>query len=51
MIRVHRIAYSTNVERVSLAAGVKGIEIDWVDNDPRRPPRTMSHSITCSSAA
>ena len=33
MIRVHRIAYSTNVERVALAAGVKGIEVDWADHD------------------
>ncbi len=34
MIRVHRIAYSTNVERVALAAGLKGIEVEWVDHDP-----------------
>ena len=34
MIRVHRIAYSTNVERVALAAGVKGIEVEWVDHEP-----------------
>lgn len=34
MIRVHRIAYSTNVERVALAAGVKGIELEWVDHNP-----------------
>jgi glutathione S-transferase len=33
MIRVHRIAFSTNVERVALAAGHKGIEIEWVDHD------------------
>jgi glutathione S-transferase len=29
-----RIPFSTNVERVALAAGHKGIEIDWVDVDP-----------------
>lgn len=34
MIRVHRIAYSTNVERVALAAGHKGIDVEWVDHDP-----------------
>lgn len=34
MLRVHRIPYSTNVERVALAAGHKGIEIEWVDHDP-----------------
>ena len=34
MIRVHRIAYSTNVERVALAAGIKGVEVEWVDHDP-----------------
>ena len=34
MIRVHRIPFSTNVERVAIAAGVKGVEVEWVDNDP-----------------
>jgi glutathione S-transferase len=34
VIRVHRIPFSTNVERVALAAGHKGIEIEWVDHDP-----------------
>ncbi len=34
MIRVHRIPFSTNVERVALAAGVKGLEVEWVDHDP-----------------
>lgn len=32
MIRVHRIPFSTNVERVALAAGYKGVEIEWVDH-------------------
>lgn len=34
MIRVHRIPFSTNVERVALAAGHKGLELEWVDHDP-----------------
>lgn len=34
MIRVHGIPFSTNVERVALAAAYKGIEVDWVDHDP-----------------
>jgi len=33
MIRVHRIPYSTNVERVALAAGAKGIAVEWVDHE------------------
>ncbi|HET6831889.1 MAG TPA: glutathione S-transferase family protein [Solirubrobacterales bacterium] len=32
MIRVHRVPFSTNVERVALAAGHKGIELEWVDH-------------------
>jgi glutathione S-transferase len=32
MIRVHRIPFSTNVERVALAAGFKGVGIEWVDH-------------------
>jgi len=31
LIRVYRIPFSTNVERVALAAGHKGIAIEWVD--------------------
>jgi glutathione S-transferase len=33
-LRVHRIPFSTNVERVALAAAFKGVEVDWVDHDP-----------------
>ena len=33
MIRVHRVPFSTNVERVALAAGHKGVEVEWVDHD------------------
>jgi glutathione S-transferase len=32
-LRVFRIPFSTNVERVALAAGHKGIELDWIDVD------------------
>jgi glutathione S-transferase len=34
VVRVHRIPFSTNVERVALAFGHKGIEVEWVDHDP-----------------
>jgi glutathione S-transferase len=33
-LRVHRIPFSTNVERVALAAAYKGIAVEWVDHDP-----------------
>jgi glutathione S-transferase len=33
-LRVHRIPFSTNVERVALAAAHKGVAVDWVDHDP-----------------
>jgi glutathione S-transferase len=32
MVRVHRVPFSTNVERVALAAGHKGIDLQWVDH-------------------
>ncbi|MGH2920843.1 MAG: glutathione S-transferase family protein [Gaiellaceae bacterium] len=35
MLRVHRIPFSTNVERVALAIGHKGLEVEWLDVDPR----------------
>jgi glutathione S-transferase len=35
MIRIHRIPFSTNVERVALAAGHKNLEVEWVDHDPK----------------
>ena len=34
MLRVYRIPFSTNVERVALAAGHKGVPVEWVDVDP-----------------
>jgi glutathione S-transferase len=34
-MRVYRIPYSTNVERVSLALAHKGLAADWVDVGPR----------------
>jgi glutathione S-transferase len=33
-LRVYRIPFSTNVERVALAAGHKGLAVDWIDVDP-----------------
>jgi glutathione S-transferase len=44
VIRCLRIPFSTNVERVALAAGYKGIEIDWidVDRDDRSPVEALS---------
>jgi glutathione S-transferase len=44
MLRVHRIPFSTNVERVAIAAGMKGLSVDWVDHDPgdRGPIRELS---------
>jgi glutathione S-transferase len=30
-LRVYRIPFSTNVERVALAIGHKGLEVEWVD--------------------
>ena len=43
-LRVYRIPFSTNVERVALAAGHKGIEVEWVDVDPadRSPVEAVS---------
>jgi glutathione S-transferase len=34
MIRVCRIPFSTNVERVALALAHKGLPVEWVDVDP-----------------
>jgi glutathione S-transferase len=44
LIRVYRIPFSTNVERVALAAGHKNVEIEWVDVDPddRSPVEAVS---------
>jgi glutathione S-transferase len=33
-LRVYRVPFSTNVERVALAAAYKGVEIEWIDVDP-----------------
>jgi glutathione S-transferase len=35
VLRLYRIPFSTNVERVALALGHKGIEVEWIDVDPR----------------
>ena len=34
-MKVYRIPFSTNVERVALGAGHKGLDIDWIEVDPR----------------
>jgi len=41
---VYRIPFSTNVERVALAAGHKGLELEWIDVDPadRSPVEAVS---------
>ncbi len=43
-LRVYRIPFSTNVERVALAAGHKGLDIEWIDVDPadRSPVEALS---------
>jgi glutathione S-transferase len=33
-LQVYRIPFSTNVERIALAAAHKGLELDWIDVDP-----------------
>jgi glutathione S-transferase len=33
-LRVHRIPFSTNVERIALACGIKAVAVEWVDHDP-----------------
>jgi maleylpyruvate isomerase len=44
VIRVLRIPYSTNVERVALALAYKGVPVRWIDVDPadRTPVRDVS---------
>jgi glutathione S-transferase len=34
-VRIWRIPFSTNVERVAVALGHKGLTVDWVDLDPQ----------------
>lgn len=43
-LRVYRIPFSTNVERVALAAGHKGLSVEWIDVDPtdRSPVEAVS---------
>ena len=33
-LRLYRIPFSTNVERVALALAHKGVDVEWVDIDP-----------------
>ena len=44
VLRVFRIPFSTNVERVALALAHKGLEVEWEDVDPadRRPVERIS---------
>jgi glutathione S-transferase len=44
VLTVYRVPFSTNVERIALAAGHKGIAVDWVDVDPddRSPVEAIS---------
>ncbi|HLX21369.1 MAG TPA: glutathione S-transferase family protein [Gaiellaceae bacterium] len=44
LIRVYRIPFSTNVERVALAAGHKGLAVEWIDVDDadRSPVEAVS---------
>ena len=44
MLRVYRIPFSTNVERVSLALAHKGLDVEWIDVDPedRSPVEEVS---------
>jgi glutathione S-transferase len=44
VLRVYRIPFSTNVERVSLALGHKGLDVEWEDVDPadRSPVERLS---------
>ena len=49
-MRVFRIPFSTNVERVALAPAHKAIAIDWVDVDPddrSRRRRALAARISC----
>ncbi len=44
MLRIYRIPFSTNVERVAIALAYKGVEVEWVDvdADDRTPVRHVS---------
>jgi glutathione S-transferase len=44
MLRVYRIPFSTNVERISLALAHKGLDVEWEDVDPddRSPVEEVS---------
>jgi glutathione S-transferase len=34
LLELYRVPFSTNVERVALALGHKGLEVEWIDADP-----------------
>ena len=52
-LRVYRIPFSTNVERVALAAGHKQLEIEWIDvsADDRSPVEEISGQPLVQSRA
>ena len=43
-LKVHRVPFSTNVERIALAAAYKGVAVEWVDHaaDDRSAIRELS---------
>ncbi len=43
-MRIYRIPFSTNVERVALGLGHKGLDVEWIEVDPndRRPVEELS---------
>jgi hypothetical protein len=46
VIRCHRIPFSTNVERVALAAGHKTVTIEWIDGDDDRFHTVLAKQVT-----
>lgn len=43
-LRIHRVPFSTNVERIALACGIKGVEVEWVDHDNQ--DRSAIHALS-----
>ncbi|MFA4928102.1 MAG: glutathione S-transferase family protein [Patulibacter sp.] len=43
-LRVYRIPFSTNVDRIAMAAAFKDLDVEWIDVDPddRAPVREVS---------
>ena len=51
VLRVFRIPFSTNVERVSLALAHKGLEVEWADLDPVDRSPVERSAVSRSSRA